>query len=98
MRYLRLIGHFVRASFQEEAAYRANFYISLLHSLLNLATGVLGVMVLFGQIEMVNGWNLTATLALLGVYLVVSTLRSLFLGPSLEALAGMDGEVWTGQF
>jgi len=98
MRYLRLIGHFARASFQEEAAYQANFYISLLHSLLNLATGVLGVMVLFGQIETVNGWNLTATLALLGVYLTVSALRSLFLGPSLEALAGMDGEVWTGQF
>ncbi len=98
MRYLRLIGHFARASFQEEATYQANFYIGLLHSLINLATGVLGVMVLFGQIETVNGWSLTATLALLGVYLVVSALRSLFLGPSLEALAGMDGEVWTGQF
>jgi ABC-2 type transport system permease protein len=98
MRYLRLIVHFARASFQEEAAYQANFYIGLLHSLLNLATGVLGVLVLFGQIETVNGWNLAATLALLGVYLTVSALRSLFLGPSLEALAGMDGEVWTGQF
>jgi ABC-2 type transport system permease protein len=98
MRYLRLIAHFARASFQEETAYQANFYIGLLHSLLNLATGVLGVVVLFGQIETVNGWNLTTTLALLGVYLMVSALRSLFLGPSLEALAGMDGEVWTGQF
>ncbi len=98
MRYLRLMVHFARASFQEEAAYQANFYISLLHSLLNLATGVLGVMVLFGQIETVNGWNLAATLTLLGVYLTASALRSLFLGPSLEALAGMDGEVWTGQF
>ena len=98
MRYLRLLGYFARASFQEEAAYPSNFYIGWLHSLLNLATGVLGVMVLFGQIETVNGWNRAATLALLGVYLTVSALRSLFLGPSLEALAGMDGEVWTGQF
>ena len=98
MRYLRLLGYFARASFQEEAAYPSNFYIGGLHSLLNLATGVLGVMVLFGQIEIVNGWNRAATLALLGVYLTVSALRSLFLGPSLDALAGMDGEVWTGQF
>jgi len=97
MRYLRLLSYFARASFQEEAAYQSNFYIGWLHSLLNLATGVLGVMVLFGQIETVNGWNRAATLALLGVYLTVSALRSLFLGPSLEALAGMDGEVWTGQ-
>jgi ABC-2 type transport system permease protein len=98
MRHLRLIGHFARASFQEEAAYPSNFYIGLLHSLLNLATGVLGVKVLFGQIEAVNGWDLNATLALLGVYLVMSALQSLFLGPSLETLAGMEGEVWTGQF
>ncbi len=98
MRYLRLIGEFARASFQEEAAYQSNFYIGLMYSLLNLATGVLGVLVLFGQIETVNGWNLAATLALLGVYLTVGALRSLFLGPSLDALAGMGGEVWTGQF
>jgi hypothetical protein len=68
MRYLRLILHFARASFHEETAYPANFFINLLYSLLNLATGVLGVMVLFGQIETVNGWNLAATLALLGVF------------------------------
>lgn len=98
MRHLLLIGHFMRASFQEGAAYRANFYISLLYSLLNLATGVMGVVMLFGQVERVNGWDLAATLALLGVYLTASALRSLFIGPSLEALAGMDGEVWSGQF
>jgi ABC-2 type transport system permease protein len=28
----------------------------------------------------------------------LNALRGLFIGPSLEALAGMDGEVWTGQF
>ena len=95
---LRLIACFIRASFQEEAAYRANFGISLLSSLLNLITGVLGVMVLFGQVESVHGWNLPATLALLGVYLIVCALRSLFIGPGLESLAGMDGEVWSGTF
>ncbi len=98
MYYLRLIGHFMRASFQEDAAYQANFVINLLHSILNLATGVLGVMVLFGQVEAVNGWSMPATLALLGVYLTIGALRSFFIGPSLEAMAGMDGEVWTGQF
>jgi ABC-2 type transport system permease protein len=98
MRYLRLVGQFVRASAQEELAYRANFWIALLHSLLNLVTGVLGVVVLFGQVETIQGWDLPSTLALLGVYLTVSALRGLFLGPSLDALAGMDGEVWSGTF
>ena len=29
---------------------------------------------------------------------VLGALRRLFIGPSLESLAGMDGEIWTGQF
>jgi ABC-2 type transport system permease protein len=98
MQYLRLIGSFARASAQNELAYRANFWINLLHSLLNLGTGVLGLVVLFGQVEIVHGWDQTATLGLLGVYLTVSALHKLFIGPSLDALAGMGGEVWTGRF
>jgi ABC-2 type transport system permease protein len=98
MRYLRLIGHFARASLQEAVAYRANFFINLLHSLLNLATGILGLAILFGQVETVQGWGFAQTLALLGVYLTVDALRNLFIGPSLEALGGMEGEVWSGKF
>jgi ABC-2 type transport system permease protein len=98
MYYLGLVRQFARASVQNELAYRANFWLSLFHSLLNLATGVLGVAVLFGQVETIQGWDLPSTLALLGVYLTLGALRGLFLGPSLEALAGMDGEIWNGQF
>jgi ABC-2 type transport system permease protein len=98
MRHLRLIKLFAAASTQNELAYRANFWISLLHSLLNLGTGVLGVVVLFAQIEAIHGWELPSALVLLGVYLTVGALRNLFIGPSLDALAGMDGEMWTGRF
>ena len=98
MRYLRLIKHFAASSTQNELAHRANFWISLLHSLLNLGTGVLGIVVLFSQVETTHGWDLPATLALLGVYLTVSALRGLLIGPSLDALAGMDGELWNGNF
>ena len=98
MHYLRLTAQFARASARSELAYRANFWVSLLHSLLNLATGVLGVWVIFGQVDTIRGWDLPSSLALLGVYLTLSALRGLFIGPSLEALAGMDGEIWTGTF
>ncbi len=97
MQYFRLIGQFIRASAQQELAYRANFFISFLHSLLNLGTGLLGILVLFGQVETVRGWDFPSTLALLGVYLLVGAMRGLVIGPSLEALAGLDGEVWTGK-
>jgi ABC-2 type transport system permease protein len=98
MRLFHLIARFMQASFQEEAAYRANFLISLFYSLLNLATGILGIVVIFGQVGHVQGWDLPSTLALLGVYLSVSALRGLFIGPGLESLSGMDGEIWTGAF
>lgn len=98
MHYLRLVGQFVRASVQNELAYRANFWLSLFHSVLNLGTGVLGVMVIFGQVDSIRGWDQPSTLALLGVFLTLSALRALFIGPSLESLAGMDGEVWQGTF
>jgi ABC-2 type transport system permease protein len=98
MRSLRLIATFIKASFQEEAAYRANFFASFFASLLNLGTGVLGLYVLFNQVKVVHGWDFPATLTLLGVYLTASALRGLFIGPSLEALAGMDGEIWSGKF
>jgi ABC-2 type transport system permease protein len=95
--YLGLLPAFVRASIQEAVAYRANFWISLLHAALNFATGVLGLLVLFGQVEQIRGWDLPAALALLGVYLTLGGLRSLVFGPSLDSLAGMDGDVWSGR-
>jgi len=97
MYYLNLIRSFIRASVQDEMAHRSNFWISLLHSILNLVTGIMGVAVLFGQVDSINGWDFTSTLVILGVYLTVGALRGLFIGPSLDALAGMDGEVWTGK-
>lgn len=98
MKPFRLIGSFIRESFQEEAAYRTNFFVSLLTSLLNLGTGILGIVVVFGQIDTIRGWTLASTMALLGVYLIVSAVRGLFISPSFDSLAGMEGDIWSGAF
>jgi ABC-2 type transport system permease protein len=88
----------MRVSIQQDVSYRANFWINLLHSILNLTVAVLAVVILFGQIKTLNGWDLSATLGLVGVYLTVSAFRGLFIGPSLEALVGLGQEIWSGQF
>lgn len=98
VRYLRLVGMFVLASAQQEFAYRANFYIGIFHSLLNLATGWLGLLIVFHQVESLRGWDYTSALIVLGVYLVASALRDLVISPGLDGLAGMDGEIWRGEF
>lgn len=98
MYYLRLIASFIKVSAQEEMAYATNFYLSLLQSLLNVGTGVVGIAVIFNQVNTIHGWTFASTLALLGVYLMLSALRGLFIGPSLESLAGLDGDIWQGRF
>jgi ABC-2 type transport system permease protein len=98
MHYLRLIGEFFKVSTQAEMAYRANFFIRILNALLNLVTGVLSLTVIFNQVESIKGWELPSAMALLGVYLLLTALRGLFISPSLESVAGMDGEIWQGTF
>ena len=98
MVYLSLVRQFLRASLQQEMAYPANFFLRLMVSSLNLASGFAGLWAIFSQVDSIHGWDLPAALALLGVYLLLASLRDLFIGPSLESLAGMDGELWTGRF
>lgn len=98
MHQLKLIGAFFKVSTQAEMAHRTNFFIRLLNSALNLGTGVLSLVVIFNQVETLKGWDLPSALALLGVYLLLGSLRGLFISPSLESVVGMDGEVWTGTF
>lgn len=94
--YFSIIVHFLRASLQQELAYTANFLASLFYSLLGLTTGVLGIAVLFNQIDNIGGWTFASTLSILGVYMTLSALRQLFISPSLDALAGIEGDIWTG--
>jgi ABC-2 type transport system permease protein len=96
--YFHLVRVFIRVSIQKELAYRSNFLVGVLYSVLNFGTGMLGLIVIFSQVEDVRGWSFSSTLAVLGVYLLMGAVRDLFMGPSLDALTGMDGEVWLGTF
>jgi ABC-2 type transport system permease protein len=98
MRYLRLIKYFMLSSAQTDLAYRANFAIGLFNSILNLIVGVLSLAILFSRVNTLNGWTFASTLALLGVFLTINALRDWFIGPSLEVLAGIEGDVWSGRF
>ena len=96
MRYLRLVGTFVGVSAQQELAYGANLGLGLLNTLINVVTGWLGLAIVFGQVESIHGWSYASALAVLGVYLVVGAVRDLFISPSLDRLAGLEGDLWRG--
>lgn len=95
---LSLIKSFMHASLQQDLAYRANFWINLLHSLLNLVVAISAILILFNQIENLNGWTFSSTLGVMAVYLIISALRGLFIGRSLETLVGMGEEISNGNF
>ncbi len=96
--YLRLIGSFLRASIQEETASRVNFMVNILNTILSLTTGVLGIVILFHLVTTIQGWTFPQTLALLGIYQLITALQNLVIQPSMNSLGGIGGDAWTGRF
>ncbi len=96
--HIRLIQLFIQTAIQQELAFRANFVINFLNTALNLIAAVAGVAILFSRVEIIQGWTFPRALALLGVYLLVSALRDICIGPSLDALGGLYGDVMQGNF
>ena len=84
MTYLRLLWVFLRIGVMNELAYRANFYIQLLESMLGLGTALAGLAVVFSHTDSLAGWRPVDILALLGVYLIVGGAIQTIVQPSLQ--------------
>ena len=88
MNYLRLFYVFLRIGLMNELAYRANFYVQLLQTLLNLATALGGLAVIFGHTETLGGWQQAELVVLLGVFFLMGGVIGLVIQPSMERLMG----------
>jgi len=86
MRYLRLLWTFFRVGAMGELAYRANFFIQLFESVLELATAIAGVAVIFTYTNRLGDWTPDQVLALVGVFFLVGGAIRFLLQPSLEQL------------
>ncbi len=86
MRYLRLFWVFFRVSALGELAYRLNFFIQLLESLLELGTAVAGLAVIFSYTDNLGGWKPDEVLGLVGVFFLVGGAIRLVIEPSMENL------------
>jgi ABC-2 type transport system permease protein len=86
MNYLRLFGAFLRASVLGELAYRVNFFVQLFQSLVELATALLGLAVIFSHTDTLGGWRPDDVLALVGVFFLVGGLIGLVIQPGMGKL------------
>jgi ABC-2 type transport system permease protein len=86
MRALRLIWLFFRIGALNELQYRANFWLQLLQSAIQLGTGLAVLALVFSQTPSLNGWSQPALLAVMGVHILMGGVIGALIQPSMERL------------
>ncbi len=86
MFYLRLFATYLRIGILGELEYRANFWISLVQSALDLSVALGGLAVVFSHTDTLGGWRQEELLALVGVYFLIGGLIRTIIRPSMTKL------------
>lgn len=92
------IGVFIRTSFQQEIAFRFNFVAKLGNTFIQLLGSIGGIWILFNVKDSINGWSFYEIMTVTGFFMLLQAIKGLTMAPSLSAISGLDGELWTGQF
>src|SRR3954453_13471477 len=86
MRPLRLAWLFFRIGALNDLQYRANFWLQLLQSAIQLGTGLAVLGLIFSQTPALNGWSQPALLAVMGVHILMGGVIGSLIQPSMERL------------
>src|SRR5919206_449147 len=86
MRPLRLTWLFFRMGALNELQYRANFWLQLLQSAIQLGTGLAVLGLIFSQTPALNGWTPAELLAVMGVHILMGGVIGALIQPSMERL------------
>ena len=70
MHGLQLAFNYLRIGIMNEFQYRANLYIQVLQTFIALATGLIGLNLVFSQTTDLGGWNKAELLAVMGVFTI----------------------------
>lgn len=86
MRPLRLTWLFFRIGALNDLQYRANFWLQLLQSAIQLGTGLAVLGLVFSQTPALNGWSQPALLAVMGVHILMGGVIGALIQPSMVRL------------
>jgi len=97
MRTLRLIWSYLRIGIANQLQYRANFFTQLLTSAINLATGLIGLLLVFYYTDTLEGWTQPQLLTVMGVYILMGGIIRSMIQPNMQ-LVMQDVEEGTLDF
>ncbi|MCX6056836.1 MAG: ABC-2 family transporter protein [Chloroflexi bacterium] len=86
MNPIKLALTYLRIGVLNEMQYRINFFIQLLQSFISVATGLIGLSLVFGQVETLAGWSRPELLAVMGVHLLMGGVIRSIIQPNMERL------------
>lgn len=87
MDLFRLAGLFFRIGAMNELQYRVNFFIQLFESSVALATGLIGLSLVFTHTTELAGWSQPELLAVMGVHILMGGLIQALIQPNMVRLA-----------
>ena len=86
MNPIKLAFTYLRIGVLNEMQYRINFFIQLLQSFISVATGLIGLSLVFGQVNTLAGWSRPELLAVMGVHLLMGGVIRSIIQPNMERL------------
>lgn len=86
LRFFRLTWTFLRIGVLNEMQYRVNFLIQLLQSLIALATGLIGLALVFDHTDALGGWSRPELLAVMGVHILMGGVIQSGIQPNMQRL------------
>lgn len=89
MNFWRIFRVYFRLNALNELQYRANFFMQLFNSLLDLGFGLAGLALVFSYTDTLSGWTPPHLLVVMGIYTLITGLTNVFIQPNMARL--IDG-------
>ena len=86
MKAIKLALTFLRIGVLNELQYRINFFLEILQSFIALATGLIGLYLVFSHTTDLNGWSRPELLAVMGVHILMGGLIRAAIQPNMQRL------------
>ena len=86
MNVFRLFATFFRIGAMNELQYRLNFFIQLLQSCIAVATGLIGLGLVFSHTNNLGGWSQPELQVVMGVHILIGGIVQAFIQPNMQRI------------